>query len=92
MEGASITGVKDIEKEVRESFKSDPIEYKIGTMIELSSAALQADKIARYAEFFSLGTNVILHRQQTGYQGMMSIHSLQTTMNLTYWKRIPLNI
>ena len=33
------------------------IEYKIGTMIELPRAALQADQIAENAEFFSFGTN-----------------------------------
>ncbi len=33
------------------------IEYKIGTMIELPRAALTADEIAEYAEFFSFGTN-----------------------------------
>jgi pyruvate,orthophosphate dikinase len=32
-------------------------EFKIGTMIELPRAALMADKIAEYAEFFSFGTN-----------------------------------
>jgi pyruvate,orthophosphate dikinase len=57
IEGAAIVGIKDIEKEVRESFNCDPIDYKVGTMIELPAAALQADKIARYAEFFSFGTN-----------------------------------
>jgi pyruvate,orthophosphate dikinase len=57
IEGKSIVGIKDIEKEVREDYKSDPIEYRVGTMIELPAAALQADKIARYAEFFSFGTN-----------------------------------
>ncbi len=57
IEGAAITGIIDIEKEVRKNFKSDPISYKVGTMIELPAAALQADKIARYAEFFSFGTN-----------------------------------
>ena len=57
IEGAAITGIMDIEKEVRKNFKSDPISYKVGTMIELPAAALQADKIARYAEFFSFGTN-----------------------------------
>ena len=57
IEGAAITGIIDIENEVRKNFKSDPISYKVGTMIELPAAALQADKIARYAEFFSFGTN-----------------------------------
>ncbi|HVZ09314.1 pyruvate, phosphate dikinase [Rhodopila sp.] len=33
------------------------IEYSIGTMIELPRAALQADKIAECADFFSFGTN-----------------------------------
>lgn len=33
------------------------IDYKVGTMIELPRAALQAKSIARHAEFFSFGTN-----------------------------------
>ena len=33
------------------------MEYKVGTMIELPASALSADEIARYAQFFSFGTN-----------------------------------
>lgn len=33
------------------------IEYKIGTMIELVRAAITADEVAQYADFFSFGTN-----------------------------------
>ena len=33
------------------------VHYKVGTMIELPRAALIADEIAEYAEFFSFGTN-----------------------------------
>jgi pyruvate,orthophosphate dikinase len=33
------------------------VNYKIGTMIELPRAALTADKMAEYSEFFSFGTN-----------------------------------
>ncbi|NQV05822.1 pyruvate, phosphate dikinase, partial [bacterium] len=33
------------------------IEYMFGTMIEIPRAALTADEIAEYAEFFSFGTN-----------------------------------
>jgi pyruvate,orthophosphate dikinase len=34
-----------------------PVKYLIGTMIEVPRAALIADQLARYAEFFSFGTN-----------------------------------
>ena len=33
------------------------IDYKVGTMIEVTRAALTADEIAKYADFFSFGTN-----------------------------------
>jgi len=33
------------------------IPYKVGTMIELPRAAVTADEIAKYADFFSFGTN-----------------------------------
>jgi len=35
----------------------DKIDYKVGTMIETPRAALTAAEIARYADFFSFGTN-----------------------------------
>jgi len=48
-----------IEEVAKEVFKEKKckIKYKIGTMIEIPRAALVADKIAKYAEFFSFGTN-----------------------------------
>ena len=33
------------------------LEYMVGTMIELPRAAIKANDIAKYAEFFSFGTN-----------------------------------
>ncbi|HVP23750.1 MAG TPA: pyruvate, phosphate dikinase [Conexivisphaerales archaeon] len=33
------------------------VEYRVGTMVETPRAALTADKIAKYAQFFSFGTN-----------------------------------
>jgi pyruvate,orthophosphate dikinase len=33
------------------------VNYKVGTMIEVPRAALTADEIAKYADFFSFGTN-----------------------------------
>jgi len=37
--------------------KGVEINYQFGTMIEIPRAALTADKVAEYAEFFSFGTN-----------------------------------
>ncbi|MCD4774419.1 MAG: pyruvate, phosphate dikinase [Candidatus Aegiribacteria sp.] len=38
-------------------FKDDYIKYRIGTMIEIPRAAVDAARIAEYADFFSFGTN-----------------------------------
>ncbi len=45
-----------IAKEVLEEQKVT-VHYKFGTMIEIPRAALTADEIAEFAEFFSFGTN-----------------------------------
>lgn len=37
--------------------RDETIDYKFGTMIEIPRAALTADEMAEYAEFFSFGTN-----------------------------------
>jgi len=57
IEGKHIRGLVDIEREVRDAFKSRPAPFKIGTMVELPAAALGSDELARYAQFFSFGTN-----------------------------------
>jgi pyruvate,orthophosphate dikinase len=57
IEGSSIKGLIDVEAEVRKELKARPIPFPLGTMIELPVAALAAGEIARYAQFFSFGTN-----------------------------------
>jgi len=48
-----------LEKEARAVMDEQnvEVEYKFGTMIELPRAALTADQVAEYAQFFSFGTN-----------------------------------
>lgn len=48
--------LEKIAKEIMEREKIK-IKYSFGTMIEIPRAALTADEIAEYAEFFSFGTN-----------------------------------
>ncbi|MDR2134848.1 MAG: pyruvate, phosphate dikinase, partial [Treponema sp.] len=57
IEGSSYTGIMDIEEKLRKEKKARPVEYRIGTMIELPAAALGAGEIAKYGRFFSFGTN-----------------------------------
>jgi pyruvate,orthophosphate dikinase len=45
-----------VAREVMEE-KGIEIDYKFGTMIEIPRAAVTADQVADYAEFFSFGTN-----------------------------------
>jgi len=45
-----------VAKQVMEE-KGVNIDYQFGTMIEIPRAALTADQVAEYAEFFSFGTN-----------------------------------
>ena len=45
-----------VAKEVLEE-QGITVDYKFGTMIEIPRAALTADEIAEYAQFFSFGTN-----------------------------------
>ncbi|MCF7914300.1 MAG: pyruvate, phosphate dikinase [Spirochaetaceae bacterium] len=58
IEGKNYRGLSDIEEEVRKKLKEkSKMEHHFGTMIELPVAALAAGDIARYADFFSFGTN-----------------------------------
>ena len=52
--------VKDIVTATADRVLADhkvEMKYKVGTMIEIPRAAITADQIAKYAEFFSFGTN-----------------------------------
>ena len=48
--------LEKVAKEVMDE-KGVCVEYMFGTMIEIPRAALTADEVAKYAEFFSFGTN-----------------------------------
>ena len=50
------TLLETVAKEVMQE-KGVEVEYMFGTMIEIPRAALTADEVAEYAEFFSFGTN-----------------------------------
>ncbi len=49
--------VERVATEVVKKFRLRSFEYRIGTMIEIPRAALTADEVAEFADFFSFGTN-----------------------------------
>jgi pyruvate,orthophosphate dikinase len=55
---------EEVIADVRREHSGSRVRPTIGTMIEVPRAALMADEIARYAEFFSFGTNDLT---QMGY-------------------------
>ncbi|MCD6583585.1 MAG: pyruvate, phosphate dikinase [Candidatus Omnitrophica bacterium] len=48
--------IDEVAREVNRKYKVK-LNYTVGTMVEVPRAALTADEIASYAEFFSFGTN-----------------------------------
>jgi pyruvate,orthophosphate dikinase len=48
--------IDEVGREVQER-TGVKVDYKVGTMIELPRAAIIADKMAQYSDFFSFGTN-----------------------------------
>ena len=50
------SGILDVAEEVQRD-RGVPLEFQVGTMIELPRAAFLADRIAGSAQFFSFGTN-----------------------------------
>lgn len=48
--------VEDIKKQVEAKYKVSPV-FKFGTMIEVVRACMEADELAKVAQFFSFGTN-----------------------------------
>jgi pyruvate,orthophosphate dikinase len=57
IEGKSYKGILEIAEELKQDNRGKSVDFEIGTMIELPGAALSAGHIAKYASFFSFGTN-----------------------------------
>ncbi|MBR2838826.1 MAG: phosphoenolpyruvate--protein phosphotransferase [Kiritimatiellae bacterium] len=64
----------------REGVAYDP-GMKVGTMIEVPAAAVNADAIARFADFFSIGTNDLVQYTMAADRGNDAVASLYQPTN-----------
>lgn len=91
-----LRAAKDIINEVKEELKAEKIKFdknvKVGIMIEIPSAALIADKLAKECAFFSIGTNDLIQYTVAVERGNEKISKLYTKFHPAVIKLIKMAI
>ena len=91
---AEVNEVIKVREMIEEEMKAQGIKDKveIGTMIEVPSAALIADKIAKYVDFFSIGTNDLAQYTLAMDRGNHNLTSRLKNLNPSLLKLIKMTV
>ena len=85
----------ELESTKRE-LESEGLDYDrslpVGAMIEVPSAALNADEIARYVKFFSIGTNDLVQYTMAADRGNDAVASLYQPLNPAVVKLVRMTV
>lgn len=91
-----IRRAKEIIEEVRKELELKGIEFdnnvKVGIMIEIPSAAIMAEELAKECDFFSIGTNDLIQYTVAVERGNEKISDLYTKFNPAVIKLIKMTI